>query len=324
MGSQRVSAALSRTDPFSNAKESNMRKIVGKIPTVQPPQRDTSDDLSTLFERKMPRRWTLMLLGSIALAAAAQDRAPAETAWFRDFMTWAASLPPDVAPAAIEPMYKERLASKGLPPLAIEQRWSSIQMQQRDSEEWLRMAVNRSYSHGWYAGKPPSKFLADFIRGKKPGKALDCGMGAGRNAVFLASLGWNVTGIDISDVALEQAKSLAAKNHVEINAIRSSFRELNWGTDEWDLILNIDSWDGEGERPSTFAAAPLRSALRPEGLLYVETHLPALMSPDKPLLKLFPGLNVWMHETKPDPDWQGRNKNGILIFVAHKPRGPVP
>jgi len=277
-------------------------------------------NLLIMTKRKIARPAILLLLScSLALIAAGQGGPPEETAWFRAFMKWAASLPADIPPARVEPMYKERLASAGLAPVAIEQRWSSIQKQQRDSEEWLRMAVNRNYSHGWYDGKPPSKFLVDFIKGKKPGRALDCGMGAGRNAVFLASLGWDVTGVDISNVAVEQAKALAANNNVKINAIRSSFRDFNWGKEEWDLILNIDSWDGEGMRASTFAAAPLRNALRPEGSLYLETHLPALMSPDKPLLKAFPGLDVSTHEFKADPDWQGKYKNGILIFVAQKP-----
>jgi 2-polyprenyl-3-methyl-5-hydroxy-6-metoxy-1,4-benzoquinol methylase len=81
-------------------------------------------------------------------------------------------------------------------------------------------------------------------------------MGAGRNAVFLASLGWDVTGIDISDVAIERAKSLAATNAVKRTAISTSFREFDWGKDKWDLILNMvrqkNSWvdSGSGNLPS--------------------------------------------------------------------------
>lgn len=275
---------------------------------------------SMITAEQVARAMMLLLLPfSFALVVIGQGGPSDEAAWLQDFIKWAASLPPDVAPAGVDPMYKEHLASQGLSPAAIEQRWSSVERQRRDNEDWLRMSTNRYYSHGWYEGRPPSKFLVDFIKGKRPGKALDCGMGAGRNSVFLASLGWEVTGVDISDVAVKQANALAAKNHVRLRAIRSSFREFNWGQDAWDLILNIDSWDGVGARASTFAAAPLRDALRPDGLLYIETHLPALMSPDKPLLKAFPGLVVLTHEYKADPDWQGKNKNGILIFAAQKP-----
>jgi 2-polyprenyl-3-methyl-5-hydroxy-6-metoxy-1,4-benzoquinol methylase len=37
------------------------------------------------------------------------------------------------------------------------------------------------------------------VEARKPGRALDIGMGQGRNSVFLALKGWDVTGFDISD-----------------------------------------------------------------------------------------------------------------------------
>jgi SAM-dependent methyltransferase len=52
----------------------------------------------------------------------------------------------------------------------------------------------------------PSKLLIEVTQGRKPGTALDLGMGQGRNAIYLAGQGWDVTGVDISDVAVEQAK----------------------------------------------------------------------------------------------------------------------
>ena len=50
-----------------------------------------------------------------------------------------------------------------------------------------------------------NKFLAESVKGRKPGKALDIGMGQGRNSLFLAALGWQVTGFDISEVGVKQA-----------------------------------------------------------------------------------------------------------------------
>ena len=44
-----------------------------------------------------------------------------------------------------------------------------------------------------------NKFLAERVRGLPPGKALDIGMGQGRNSMFLAALGWEVTGFDYGD-----------------------------------------------------------------------------------------------------------------------------
>jgi SAM-dependent methyltransferase len=54
------------------------------------------------------------------------------------------------------------------------------------------------------------------IDGRKPGKALDFGMGQGRNAVFLALQGWDVTGFDLADEAVRIANGNAA-------AVLSSF-----------------------------------------------------------------------------------------------------
>jgi hypothetical protein len=59
-----------------------------------------------------------------------------------------------------------------------------------------------------------SKLLQYAVNGRRPGAAIDLGMGEGRNAVFLASKGWRVTGVDFSAEAVKQAKSRAAAAHV--------------------------------------------------------------------------------------------------------------
>src|SRR5262245_4276900 len=66
---------------------------------------------------------------------------------------------------------------------------------------------------------PPSAFLQDVVQDLRPGRALDIGMGQGRNALFLASAGWKVTGIDISDEGIRQAREAAAKRKLSIETI---------------------------------------------------------------------------------------------------------
>src|SRR5258707_11019010 len=63
-----------------------------------------------------------------------------------------------------------------------------------------------------------NKFLAETVKGRAPGKALDIGMGQGRNSLFLAALGWDVTGFDISAVGVKQAQAEAQKRGRKINA----------------------------------------------------------------------------------------------------------
>ena len=69
------------------------------------------------------------------------------------------------------------------------------------------------------------------------GKALDPGMGGGRNAVWLASLGWDVTGYDISPDALSMAQANAEKAGVRIKTIESSHEKFDFGENQWDLIV---------------------------------------------------------------------------------------
>ncbi len=52
---------------------------------------------------------------------------------------------------------------------------------------------------------------ANTVEGRNPGRALDIGMGQGRNAVYLATQGWDVTGFDPSSEGVRIARSNAEK-----------------------------------------------------------------------------------------------------------------
>ena len=68
----------------------------------------------------------------------------------------------------------------------------------------------RTHDHHGQAGKPNQVFLAEIV-GRNPGRALDVGCGLGDDAIWLASQGWQVTAVDISQTALDSA-SVAAEN----------------------------------------------------------------------------------------------------------------
>jgi SAM-dependent methyltransferase len=59
----------------------------------------------------------------------------------------------------------------------------------------------------WSAG--PNQFVAEETSGLPPGTAVDLGAGEGRNAIHLARLGWQVTAVDFSRVALDKGRQLA-------------------------------------------------------------------------------------------------------------------
>jgi len=62
----------------------------------------------------------------------------------------------------------------------------------------------------------PNRFLPPEVASMRSGRALDLACGEGRNAVWLAEQGWEVTGIDFSDVAVTKAGEMAADRGVRV------------------------------------------------------------------------------------------------------------
>ena len=60
----------------------------------------------------------------------------------------------------------------------------------------------------------PNIFLPPLVEGVAPGTALDVACGEGRNAIWLARQGWDVTAFDFSAVGIDKARELAGDTHV--------------------------------------------------------------------------------------------------------------
>ena len=73
-------------------------------------------------------------------------------------------------------------------------------------------------THSHEIGFQPAQFLRDNIELLPRGRALDVAMGSGQNAVYLASIGFTVEGIDISSESVNNALELARKAGVTIKA----------------------------------------------------------------------------------------------------------
>jgi len=67
-------------------------------------------------------------------------------------------------------------------------------------------------------GFEPAQFLVDNIALLPKGRVLDVAMGAGQNAIYLAKMGFEVEGVDISPEAVSNALELACKSGVNIKA----------------------------------------------------------------------------------------------------------
>ncbi len=75
-----------------------------------------------------------------------------------------------------------------------------------DAEFWNAQYRHRHHHHA----HGPNVTLTELVGALTPGTALDVGCGEGRDARWLASRGWSVTGVDVSSVALEHAKAHAS------------------------------------------------------------------------------------------------------------------
>jgi 2-polyprenyl-3-methyl-5-hydroxy-6-metoxy-1,4-benzoquinol methylase len=110
-----------------------------------------------------------------------------------------------------------------------------------------------------------NKFLAETVRGRKPGRALDIGMGQGRNSLFLAALGWDVTGFDISEVAVKQAQEQARKRRLKLTAQVGDVDKYDYGKARWDLVVGMYMHD-----LLTRNADKIVVSLKPGGMLVIE------------------------------------------------------
>lgn len=84
--------------------------------------------------------------------------------------------------------------------------------------------------HGWderYAaselvwGAGPNRFLVEEVTELRPGTGLDVACGEGRNAIWLASIGWHVVGVDFSMVGLDKARQLATRRGVTMDWVHA-------------------------------------------------------------------------------------------------------
>lgn len=78
----------------------------------------------------------------------------------------------------------------------------------------------------------PNQFVEAECADLPPGRAVDLAAGEGRNAIWLASRGWQVTAVDYSAVALEKGRKLAATASLP-------------GAVEW-VVGDVTTWSGTG------------------------------------------------------------------------------
>jgi 2-polyprenyl-3-methyl-5-hydroxy-6-metoxy-1,4-benzoquinol methylase len=99
---------------------------------------------------------------------------------------------------------------------------------------------DQRYSTENYAyGTKPNDFLVEKINDLSKGKILCLGEGEGRNAVWLAKRGYEVTAVDGSKIGLKKAQRLAKMSGVSISTIHTDLSEFVIKPKSWDIIISI-------------------------------------------------------------------------------------
>ncbi|HVS92946.1 MAG TPA: class I SAM-dependent methyltransferase [Mucilaginibacter sp.] len=93
------------------------------------------------------------------------------------------------------------------------------------------------YGEKEYAyGKAPNKFFKEQIEKLKPGSILMPADGEGRNGVYAAQLGWDVTSTDLSAEGKEKALQLAAERGVTLTYFVGDLEQANFREASFDAI----------------------------------------------------------------------------------------
>lgn len=100
---------------------------------------------------------------------------------------------------------------------------------------------NSRYSEQGFAyGTEPNEFLVEQANLIKKGSRILCvSEGEGRNALFLASLGHDVTAMDISSVGLEKAEERAKELNLIIKTETADLNDFDMGDSRWDAVVSI-------------------------------------------------------------------------------------
>jgi SAM-dependent methyltransferase len=116
----------------------------------------------------------------------------------------------------------------------------------------------------------PNRFLVAEASDLAPGRALDLACGEGRNALWLARLGWHVTGVDYSGVAIAKARARAEREGSDVDFVCEDLLVYEPAAEGYDLVLVLYLQLPPSERRVVLERA--RAALAPGGTFLLVGH----------------------------------------------------
>ncbi len=134
----------------------------------------------------------------------------------------------------------------------------------------------RSHPTAIWSGDPSIRLVAE-VGGLPPGRALDVGCGEGADVIWLAKQRWQVTGVDISEVALDRAAALVAKLGDDVASriewLHADATTFEPGVSRFDLVTSHYLHLPSVPRRSCFER--LARAVRTGGSLLIVAHHPS-------------------------------------------------
>jgi 2-polyprenyl-3-methyl-5-hydroxy-6-metoxy-1,4-benzoquinol methylase len=238
--------------------------------------------LDAVIEDRLTSDNIFVLRPLVPDAPESHDRQKVRALWL-DYLAWTKTVQGRTSPRD----YAVSLDAKGVPGPEIRRRLLVIRSQFTEQPEGIEMIYDPLY------GKPltgdlekdgfktlPNAFLVEAMKAIKPGgQALDVGAGMGRNAIHLAGLGWEVTGIDLSAQGLAVMKTNAENAGLKVQTIKTSYEDFDFGLERWDLVAMILSW-APVENPSFLAR--LKASIRPGGHVVFEHVIQRSANPFPP------------------------------------------
>jgi SAM-dependent methyltransferase len=130
----------------------------------------------------------------------------------------------------------------------------------------MRLFYELGYRHfrmPWEGG--PRSELVELVESGRlqPCRAVDLGCGSGANAVFLASRGFDVTGVDFAASALEKAARLAEAERVHVDWVRDDLTHLSNLQSGFDLLVDYGALDDLNHRDRDRYVAQVVPLARP-------------------------------------------------------------
>jgi len=205
--------------------------------------------------------------------------------------------------------YAAKLKSEGVADSEIARRTRLIRTERDllETDYWNRFYTDSKSNFN----KAPNSFLMQVVEGRPPGAALDYGMGEGRNAIYLAKLGWQVWGFDRADAAVALAQKRAKELGLTLHTAAVLDREYDFGKERFDLVLF--SW--------SMPLVPVQQvvdSLKRGGIVVMECGADYVGR--NGMLKMFDPLQIVFYEiVRAKSDFYDRRDTDVVRLVAKKP-----